>query len=88
MRKCVILLVNYVKKLDFVGVLGYSLKVEGWKYVGLIVIWDVLKLRYKDKLEKQEQINSNMGCIETDEWHNVTVRCPINSNMGCIETLH
>jgi len=39
----VIWLVNYVKKLDFVGVLGYSVKEEGWKYVGLIVIWDVLK---------------------------------------------
>ena len=43
-RKKIKWLVNNVKRLDFMGVLRYSGKKEWWKNVGLIVIWDILKL--------------------------------------------
>ena len=37
-------LIKNKKILDFIGDLGYSGEEEWWNLVGLIVIWDVLKL--------------------------------------------
>ena len=54
---------------------------------GLIVTWDVLKPLKACALIMQDQINSNMRCIETkftDE--ELVTEIKINSNMRCIET--
>ena len=80
-------LVKILKTLINTGESGIVYCMECWKYVGLTLTWDVLKLEDITDTYNALEINFNMGCIETFQ-HLLSVfpKLWINFNMGCIET--
>ena len=81
-------LVKILKTLINTGESGIVYCMECWKYVGLTLTWDVLKLCNTGMLFSHAfMINFNMGCIETG-FHSAHFPAfpVINFNMGCIET--
>ena len=75
------------EKLDFMGEIRYSRERKCRKYVGLIVIWDILKPIHTLTRIFSRSFNSNMGYIETQHRMSRPQICAMfNSNMGYIET--
>ena len=58
-------LVKILKTLINTGESGIVYCMECWKYVGLTLTWDVLKLRINLRFYAFRLINFNMVCIET-----------------------